>query len=1367
MSLRLFFLASLFFSLSISASAIPPDLAEWQEWVQYEQEYRTCPTLNGGSLNSQNLKKKSSYLCAWPGKLVLSADEQGARFTQIWNIIDESKVPLPGNKQYWPQQVLVNQTKAIVLEDKNQPYILLPKGEYTIAGVFNWQKRPESLLIPKQIGLVDLTVNGKKQDFIKREKSRVWLGDVEKVEQKEKDFLKIWVNRLIRDSHPMRMTMAIELDIGGRAREQKLTRIDLEDYQLMFIDSELNTWIDSQGDIWVQLKPGSYELRFEFKVHGFPQKFKFSETGESWPQQEIWIYQSNERLRSTLIEGASPIDSDQGFVKEWQGLPHYILDHGGTFKINERHRGISHSADSLSLERNMWLSFDNKTYYFFDTILGQKSKDWRVSTIDNYRLSQLSNHGEERLITYDDKQRTGAEVRTPQISIYAGGEVEAKNMQHASGWDINFATTRINLNIPPGRKLITIGGADNSYGDWISDWDLIDLFFVLITLALVFKLFGWMPSVFALVVLILGYHESNMPTFLWFNLIAALGLVTKITNQKLLKYFNIYKWISVSMLLIVLLPFLADQIRFTLYPQLEMERSLTSGSYGTTFGFMSGSDLSEVYEEESPQSIAPMASLKKSRAPRNPQSIVITGSGIKHSDLDNTYEQGAIIQAGKGKPNWGWQKAQYSWNGPVDGSEKVKITILSSSWVRVLRVTLILFSVLWLLAIFNKSMGLGNKLKKLVQTQAKSSTAASVIFLLVGLSPFIQSVEASEYPSERLLNELQERLYPTPECSPDCVTLTQAKMRVKNKSLTLNLNYQSGTDIAALIPTSADWRINDLQLNGKKVKNIWRNQTGSWVSLSKGQSNLVIHATLKDKSELTIKFPERPKIFNFLTEGWDISGVNLQKLVSDSVQLTRIAKPKVKTENEDKNILATTAQEQSIEDLYLVVRHFSFASQWRLSTEVIRQAPIKGVLTAKVPLLSFEKPLQMTENVKDGLMHLVMPSNSSRISWESSISGDATFELTALSQSSASESWEILVYPNWNINIDGIPAVKPNNLSHDEFWVYQYFPRGGEKLSFSLTKPPSAQGASVAITKVKQNHQLSKRKTATELVIDYRATRAEPLLIEIGDAELKDIMHDADQVNLGKVDGAISIGLKPGEHQLKLRLESQSPIEFKVDVNQIKLNQEFTNSSIRIDLPNNRWLIAAKGPGYGPAILYWGELIFFMLLAIGLSRLPFSPLRYWQWLVLGLGMSTFSWPALALVIAWILGSQWKRENQSTSQAFPITTSWITLFSTIVAVLTLVTAVPFGLLQSPDMGVVGNGSYGNSLLWFLDQGDGELGSVSVYTLPLWVYKILMLLWSTWLSFSLIRWIGWTWNDLSTAQFFKKKEIISKLTSDKKE
>ena len=136
-------------------------------------------------------------------------------------------------------------------------------------------------------------------------------------------------------------------------------------------------------------------------------------------------------------------------------------------------------------------------------------------------------------------------------------------------------------------------------------------------------------------------------------------------------------------------------------------------------------------------------------------------------------------------------------------------------------------------------------------------------------------------------------------------------------------------------------------------------------------------------------------------------------------------------------------------------------------------------------------------------------------------------------------------------------------------------------------------------------------------------------------------------------------------------------------------------------------------------------------------------------------MSTFSWPALALVSIWLLASQWKRENTDSIKKHAILGNWLTIVSSVFAVLALVTAVPFGLLQSPDMGVVGNGSYANSLIWFLDQGQDQLGDIVLYTLPLWVYKVFMLLWATWLSFSLIQWLGWILKDLTDAKFKTEK------------
>jgi len=75
----------------------------------------------------------------------------------------------------------------------------------------------------------------------------------------------------------------------------------------------------------------------------------------------------------------------------------------------------------------------------------------------------------------------------------------------------------------------------------------------------------------------------------------------------------------------------------------------------------------------------------------------------------------------------------------------------------------------------------------------------------------------------------------------------------------------------------------------------------------------------------------------------------------------------------------------------------------------------------------------------------------------------------------------------------------------------------------------------------------------------------------------------------------------------------------------------------------------------------------------------------------------------------------------------------------VAVLCLVSAIPQGLLGQPDMHVTGNGSYATTLRWFADRSSDALPGASAVSVPLWVYKVLMLAWAIWLANALIGWL----------------------------
>ena len=89
-----------------------------------------------------------------------------------------------------------------------------------------------------------------------------------------------------------------------------------------------------------------------------------------------------------------------------------------------------------------------------------------------------------------------------------------------------------------------------------------------------------------------------------------------------------------------------------------------------------------------------------------------------------------------------------------------------------------------------------------------------------------------------------------------------------------------------------------------------------------------------------------------------------------------------------------------------------------------------------------------------------------------------------------------------------------------------------------------------------------------------------------------------------------------------------------------------------------------------------------------------------------------------------------------------------------ALIALLVSVPQGLMSSPDMALVNPlGGY-NQLNWYQDYTEAALPQPWVFSLPLWVYQLAMLLWALWLASSLLRWLPWCWQQLSVHGFWPK-------------
>ena len=187
-------------------------------------------------------------------------------------------------------------------------------------------------------------------------------------------------------------------------------------------------------------------------------------------------------------------------------------------------------------------------------------------------------------------------------------------------------------------------------------------------------------------------------------------------------------------------------------------------------------------------------------------------------------------------------------------------------------------------------------------------------------------------------------------------------------------------------------------------------------------------------------------------------------------------------------------------------------------------------------------------------------------------------------------------------------------------------------------------------------------------------------------------------------------------------------------------------------------MLFTGGPRMGPAVLYWGVLIVLLLVALALGRVPLTPLKSWQWLLLGIGLSQVSLFMAAFIVIWLMLLGVRSRLQTLPTPFLFDSMQIGLgFLTLFALGFLFIAVEQGLLGTPEMHVAGNQSSAYELNWYQDRSEALLPQAWILNVPLLVYRLLMLAWALWLAVSLLRWLRWGWQCFTTTAIWQHLEI----------
>ncbi|WP_223786685.1 hypothetical protein [Marinicella meishanensis] len=1304
-------------------TGVPDDLAAWADWVKHDQGHHSCP-----HYADQAYGNADNHVCAWPQALNIRVDAQQADFAITWEVLQDAWVPLPGDGETWPQQVRANQRFLSVQNHHNQPRVWLTPGVYEISGQFLWATRPESIGVPSEVAAINLTLEDEPVRYPVRERRALWLGEETQEEQVEANSLDLEVNRLLIDGHPMVMFVALDLQVSGVARQENLGRVLSGPLQITDVSGDLNAHVDQAGDLWVQLKPGYSELMLTMNVLGWPESFTFTAAGPQWPQQEIWAYQDNKNIRLTQVEGVLAINPEQSSSR-WFEVPNFLLNDGDEFRLVEQKRGTLNQSEQLHLARQAWLSFDGQGFRTKDRISGEKLGSWRLNAANELSLLSAESSGETLLITAADDGQQGVELRKPLVDLTIDGEIGPSFLQQISGWDSTFESVQTRLYLPHGYMALAAYNVDSSQQVWLEQWRLWDIFIVMLLTVLTFKVIGVRSAVFALLALVLGYHSLNMPLFAWGSVILALGLMAWIPQGRWLRLVQTYALLSVLALVFWLIPFLVNEARLMIHPQLEnrVEFNEFSPSFAQA---KKVAPLNQVYEQRySADQVLMQNQVVEDFAVPEQGKITVTGSRVKRADMLNRYQTDAVIQAGKGTPQWQYNSVVLSWDGPITAEQSHRLVLLTP-WMRVLwRLLLITFTVLWLVAIIQH---MTRRLRRVTKT-----TATSLVWLMTLL--WVQPSLAADHPSDALLNELKNRLYPTPECDIRCAALSAAAIEVNGKQLSMQLAYHTQAQVAVPIPDSADWQLHDVTVNGQSVGHRLQANGRTWLALSPGINQVVLSGTLANRNAISVRFPLAPGHVTTAASDWQVAGLDGQRLTGDTLQLIANNRPvNNETGGEDERTQTT-----DIAPFIKLERSITFDDQWFVDNTVTRVAPKQGVINLTIPLLENEFPLDKVTRDEAGAVQVNLGPNEQSLSWRSRLDRLDLWQITAQDSQQYIETWRVISSPQWHVNISGVPlvAAESNDLDYDDFFEHIYMPRPGESIEIKVSRPAAVAGAALSIDAINNSYTVGKRTTKTTTRITYRATQGGRFEVNLDPAAVvKQVTFDGVDSNLVNEDGVVAVSYLPGNHTVDIEWHVNQELGVHHQTPSINLNNPYSNLNQTINLPRDRWLLWGGSAGVGPAFLYWGELLVFVVLALFLARLKYSPLRAWQWLVLGSAFGTFSWVAFTWVAAWLFFVGWKQQFAGfASRAKRILLQWFSLLFTLSALLVLIGAVAYGLLSYPDMGIAGNGASASRLSWYVDVGTQQLPTITVLSLHLWWYKLLILFWSIWISFALLGWL----------------------------
>jgi len=1359
----------------LAPNEVPEPLKPWVPWVLHDDKTASCATLFG---------KDTERRCAWPERLELDLTEKGGTFKQTWQVDAPLSVPLPGDDKRWPLDVKVNGRAEPVSVQDGKPTLRLGPGVYKIQGTFRWESLPEAITVPPETGIVELTLRGQAVPFPNlTTQGQLFLAKT-KAEDGQGARLEIVVHRKLTDQVPLRMITRIVLNVSGKSREVLLGRSLPAGFVPMALNAPLPVRIENEGRLRVQLRPGTYTIELTSRAPGPLTELKRPIEDGPWREgDEIWVFEAKPELRAVNIEGVVAVDPQQtSLPDDWKKLPAFIVPKAGTMQLTPRSRGSDEKDfGDLSLQRTLWLDFDGAALSVSDTIQGSVNRATRIDAIRPMVLGRVAMQGRDQFITtLGSEDRAGVEVRQGPLQLTADSRMARDGAElTAIGYDLDFHSVRTTLSLPPGWRLLHAGGVDDVPGTWLKHWTLLELFLVIILGLGAIKLLGPKGGALALVTFVLTFPESDAPKWLWcgvFLFEAVARAVPEGTAKKVL--FGV-RHAALATIALVAVPFLIAHVRGGIYPALSnpaaaaSDGSLLDGlvpakgeaaAPATEEAEMAGADAPAAPPVGGASPASPMVQQAPTTLPRAanfdapvdvekkdegrkqqmvggklaPSSTSRPGWAAAQYNMES-YDPGALVQTGPGKPQWTWTRVPLNYSGPVDRAQKMRLYLAPPAVNLVLALlrAACLIGLVWVLRPRISLRGLG-------KGQGPSAAAVAAAVVLLCMLP-AQVAHAETTPSKEVLDELKKRLTEKQPCAPNCASASRMLLELAGSDLTLRIEIHAQAAIAVPLPGDATgFRPSVVLVDGKPAQALARLESGKtlWLALAPGVHQITMRGTLPERESVSVPLPLRPHQTEVKAVGWTVAGVHEDGATDQDLQLVRVQK-------EIENAFSPS----TLPPFLRVERTIRIGLNWQVDTRVVRVSPGGSVAVAEVPLLAGESVTTPEVRVVSGKALVNMPADATEVSWKSVLQERSPIKLTAAKDAAFTELWRLDASPIWHVRTDGlggISAIKGTSLP-------EWHPFPGESAELAVERPKGVTGQTLTIDKSEVHVVPGLRLTETTLTVDLRASRGSEHAFMLPEGATLSRVTINGTVQPVRADGRkLVLPVVPGAQKMVVVYHLPQGIETAFRVPMPDLGTASVNANTQVAMSDARWVLFVWGPRLGPAVLFWSLLLVLVVVALMLGRISFAPMKTWQWVLLFIGLSQVHVAAGAIVVGWLVAMGYRGTPQAAALRWDLfNLRQLALAAlTFAAAVVLIVAIHQGLLGAPAMQIQGNSSSATLLRFYEDRIGNVASAPFVLSVPMLAYRGLMLAWALWLAITVLRWARVAWKAFTEGGAWKK-------------